>query len=83
MEVERGYTEAVRILLGNKMEDVNGTLEEIPGTTERALPLLQEFTSHDCDTAVIKDDLEKLFQGNEKSWESVGPGKWLRNDLTS
>jgi hypothetical protein len=83
MEVERGYTEAVRVLLGNRMLEINGILEEIPGMEEKALPLLREFASHDYDTEVIKDDLEKVFQQSVPDWESAGVGRWVLSDQTT
>jgi hypothetical protein len=83
MEVERGYTEAVRVLLGNEMTEVNGTLEDIPGMQERALPSLTAFTSYDCHTTSIREDLERVFQHSMPGWKSAEVGQWVLSENTN
>lgn len=78
MEVERGYTEAVRVLLGDDDFELRIRVEE----PTKQLPALKEFTSHDCDTPVIRDDLEKLFRRDAVAWMSAGVGRWTLSDDT-
>lgn len=67
MEVERCYSQIVQDLL---------SLDVASGASRRPMPFLTTFTSYDCETPMMKEELENLFAQNASCWEKTDVVTW-------